>query len=108
MWKFNELNLIKEEVKKNDGFDNKPGKIESVKGFFERTKYAVRLIFLEKEIIMFALLQWVAIAFGYYLWVQMLGWIPPEVWKSASESKHSSGVDFINQIQSDSLNLIII
>ncbi len=30
-----------------------------------------------------------AIAFGYYLWIQMLGWIPPEVWKSASELKHS-------------------
>lgn len=95
MWKLNELDFVKEEVRKINGFNSKPGKIESIRGFIDRTKYAFRLILLEKEIIMFALLQWVAIAFGYYLWVQMLGWIPPEVWKSASESKHSSGVDLI-------------
>ena len=39
------------------------------------------LIFKEKEIFVFALLQWSAIALGNYLWVQPSSWIPQSVWK---------------------------
>jgi hypothetical protein len=41
------------------------------------------------------LLQWTSIAIGYYLWVQMLDWIPPEVWQSAAESDDGSIPDLI-------------
>ncbi len=96
LWKkFGELDFIKEEVRKIEGFDNRPSKLESVKSFFGRIQYTIKLIFLEKELIVFALLQWLAIAVGYYLWVQMIGWIPPEVWKSAAESNKASGADII-------------
>lgn len=46
---------------------------------------AVRLIFEEKEILVFALLQWLAVGLAYLVWVQMLGWIPMEVWESDSD-----------------------
>jgi hypothetical protein len=43
-------------------------------------------MFVEKEMFVFVLLQFVAIALAYYLWVQMLGWIPDEVWEGAKDS----------------------
>ncbi len=60
-------------------------------GFWSRTKFSVRLILLEKELITFAVLQWACIAFGYYLWIQMIGWIPEAAWQRASNS-HSAPV----------------
>lgn len=53
--------------------------------FSSRSVYAIALIFREKEIIFFSLLQWAAIGLAYYLWVQVLGWIPNEVWESDSK-----------------------
>lgn len=58
---------------------------ENLAEFSSRSAYAISLIFREKEIILFSLLQWVAIALAYYLWVQILGWIPDEVWESDSK-----------------------
>lgn len=43
-------------------------------------------MFVEKEMFVFVLLQFVAIALAYYLWVQMLAWIPDEVWEGAKDS----------------------
>ena len=43
---------------------------------------ALALVLEEKEILVFSALQWVAIGITYYLWVQFLRWIPPEVWAS--------------------------
>ena len=82
----NKLAFIKAEINYLNGVDQKPGKIKSLKSFFSRLGYAAKLIFLEKEIITFAMLQWASIALGYYLWVQMLDWIPEEVWKSTESS----------------------
>ncbi len=53
--------------------------------FSERSTYASSLIFKEGEILLFSILQWVAIGLVYYIWVQMLEWIPNEVWESHSE-----------------------
>jgi len=58
---------------------------ENVIDFSRRAGYAISLIFREKEIILFSLLQWLVIGLVYYLWVQLLGWIPPEVWQSDSD-----------------------
>jgi hypothetical protein len=63
--------------------------------FWERTKFSFKLVFLEKELITFALLQWACIAAGYYLWVQMLGWIPEQVWRDAADSKGGSVADLV-------------
>lgn len=78
-----------------DSHDVEITKSDGVFIFFANMGYAIKLVFQEKEIMIFALLQWAAIGLGYYLWVQMLGWIPPEVWKGASESDHGSIVDII-------------
>lgn len=53
--------------------------------FSRRSKHALRLIVEEKEILLFSILQWVAIAIGYYFWVQIIEWIPMEVWESDSK-----------------------
>jgi hypothetical protein len=68
---------------------------EGLAGFWERTKFSVKLIFLEKEIITFAILQWACIAAGYYLWVQMIGWIPEAAWERASHSDSATLGDLI-------------
>lgn len=55
---------------------------DNFKQFLRRALRSLRLITQEKEIILFALLQWVVIGLGYYLWVQILGWIPESVWEN--------------------------
>jgi hypothetical protein len=71
--------------------DERPAFPTALKNFWQRAKFAVKLILTEKELITFALLQWACIAAGYLLWVQMLGWIPDHVWARARES-HSAGL----------------
>lgn len=91
----NKLDFIKEEIRNIQGVEQKPKRIGALKYFFKRIGQAVKLIFTEKEIILFALLQWVAIGLGYFLWVQMLHWIPDEVWRSAENSDSGSVVDLV-------------
>lgn len=64
-------------------------------GFWERAKFAVGLILKEKELIVFALLQWACIAAGYYLWVEIIGWIPEEAWRRSSNSDGATIGDLI-------------
>jgi len=93
---FNEMSSVKKEISEiKEIKEFKPPKKKAIKGFLSRTKYAVKLIFLEKELITFALLQWMCVALGYYLWVQMIGWIPESVWESAAESDEGSIADII-------------
>lgn len=72
-----------------------PGLGESMAAFWRRTVFSVKLIFLEKELITFAVLQWLCIAAGYYLWIQMLGWIPEEAWRQAAHSRGATPGDLI-------------
>lgn len=67
----------------------KPGVGNSLSYFGRCVLYSSKLIFTEKEIITFAILQLVCIGLGYLLWVQILDWIPEEVW--ASERKSNGG-----------------
>jgi hypothetical protein len=41
------------------------------------------------------LLQWIAVAAAYFLWVQILYLIPEEMWQEAKKSDHGSLVDLI-------------
>jgi len=93
---YKEFSWIKSQVQWIKWFKkDKVWKIESLKWFWQRTKYVLKLTFTEKEILFFALLQWLSIALAYYLWVQMLGWIPDEVWESAKNSDEWSIADII-------------
>ena len=73
----------------------KPPARSALADFWRRTRAAVKLIFLEKEIVTFAVLQWACIAGGYYLWVQMIGWIPPAAWARAANSHGATPGDII-------------
>lgn len=81
-----EMEAVKNEVFAITKEAERPGLGAGLSGFGRRAAFSVKLIFLEKELLTFALLQWVCIAFGYFLWVQMIGWIPEEAWQRASKS----------------------
>lgn len=65
--------------------------------FFRELRRAVRLITEEKEIIAFAILQWIVIAVAYVIWTAILDWIPESVWNevAAKERNGGEGTDFI-------------
>lgn len=89
----NKLDFIKEEIKDIPGIDKKPS--GGIGSFSSRIGYAVSLGFKEKEIFVFALLQWVTIGLAYLLWIQILDWIPAHVWKGAANSDEGSVGDLI-------------
>jgi hypothetical protein len=59
----------------------KPSIGEGVSGFWKRAKFSFRLMFLEKEIITFAVLQWVCVVLGYFLWTQIWQWLPEDTYR---------------------------
>lgn len=87
--------------KQFDGLHNKieksatslslPGKWESLGSFFSESWISFKFILKEKENIFFAFLQLATIALVYYIWVQIIGWIPQEVW-DAVEKEENGGV----------------
>ncbi len=89
------LKQLKEDAYQEYKNEDKPNKRESLSYFGRCISYSSELIFKEKEIITFAILQIVCIALGYYLWVQMLDWIPEEVWKSTKDSDSGSPADIV-------------
>lgn len=59
----------------------RPGKVESLGGFFNNGAVSLRFIFHEKENIVFALLQLVVIGIMYFLWAKSLSFIPEDYWR---------------------------
>lgn len=93
---YQQMDSVRNEIGGMAGIrDNVPSLGEGLAGFWARTKFSVRLILLEKELITFALLQWACIALGYYLWIQMIGWIPEAAWERASHSDSATIGDLI-------------
>jgi hypothetical protein len=90
-----EFDQVKDQIYQLDAIQEKPSPGESLKGFLSYVWYSWKLMWKEKEIFTFALLQWAAIGAGYYLWVRMLSWIPPEVWKSTEHSRSGSIADIV-------------
>ncbi len=76
---------------------DKPGKMVSLGGFFSESARSLRFILSEKENITFALLQLIAIGLCYYLWIEILNWIPEDVWEQIGKSnrKHGGLIDLI-------------
>ena len=89
----NKIDFVRDEIKDIPNIDKRP--IGGIGSFSSRIGYAISLGLKEKEIFLFGLLQWVSIGVGYLLWVQVLDWIPEEVWRSTAESDEGSIVDLI-------------
>jgi hypothetical protein len=86
-----EMDSIKKEIYNISGIGYSLPRIEdAIIYFWLWAKYAAKIIFLEKGQITFSLLQLLCIILGYYLWVQIIGWIPEEIWESAVESDKGS------------------
>ncbi len=90
-----EFNATKQGINDIEQSQIQPEKTEGLKNYFYYLVKTWKLTLQEKEIITFAFLQLASIAVGYYLWVQMLRWIPAEVWRSAEHSRHGSLPDLI-------------
>ncbi|MBR1399368.1 MAG: glycerophosphoryl diester phosphodiesterase membrane domain-containing protein [Alphaproteobacteria bacterium] len=71
--------------------NERPNKIASLGGFFSESVRSLRFILCEKENFLFALLQLVSIALCYYLWIQILNWIPEDVWKEVGKEDREHG-----------------
>lgn len=91
----NKLAFVRDEVRSIPGIEQKPKRGGAIKYFFVRAGKAIKLIFTEREILVFAILQWVAIGLGYFFWVQVLNWIPEEVWRSTETSDSGSIADIV-------------
>ncbi|MFT5114961.1 MAG: Zn-finger nucleic acid-binding protein [Parasphingorhabdus sp.] len=90
---FKQLEFVRDELIEMPGINEMPS--GGIGSFASRIGYALSLGFKEKEILVFGLLQWAAVALAYLLWVQMLDWIPEEVWRSAENSKSGSVADYV-------------
>jgi hypothetical protein len=53
--------------------------------------YAARLMMQEKEILLFAALQWLVIGIAYLMWTQVLDWIPDSVWAEVARGASEKG-----------------
>ncbi len=61
--------------------------------------YAAKLMTQEKEILLFAALQWVVVGLAYLMWTQVLDWIPDSVWAEvarASAEDRNASADWAN------------
>lgn len=81
-----ELNNLKQKAYKETDFSENPGYFGSIGGFFTSITASLRFVLTEKENIVFALLQWASIAVVYFIWVQVLDWIPEEIWKNDTDN----------------------
>ncbi len=90
-----EMRAVRDEIHEHKAAADRPGRMTAMRGFCARAGYAFKLLFVEPQLIVLALMQWIVIALGYYLWVQMLGWIPEPVWETAADADGASIVDLI-------------
>lgn len=60
--------------------DNEKKPESEIKTFTSRIRYALMLGLKEKEIFFFGLLQLLVIMVGYVFWLQVLNWIPQDIW----------------------------
>ena len=79
----NPLAFVQDELKDLPELKNLPK--GNTKDFTSKISYALSLGLKEKEIFFFGLLQWASVILAYLLWLQMLYWIPQEVWDWVGE-----------------------
>lgn len=95
MLDYDPLTALRDEARELVGGKDRPAAGEATRSYWECVKDGLALTLVEKEMLLFAFLQWVSIALGFYLWVQMLFWIPDEVWESARSSRRGSPADLV-------------
>jgi len=83
---------LHKEIENNAEYLCFPTRSEAIGGFFRECGESLKFILTEKENILFAFLQLAAVAIGYYIWVQIIGWIPQEVWDAIEKDKNSGGM----------------
>ena len=89
------LETLKHEACNHVSEQEKPSMLESIGGFGKQAANSLYFILTEKENIIFAVLQLACIVLGYYIWVQVLSWIPDEVWKASQEDKEGTFVNIL-------------
>lgn len=85
----NNIAFVQDELKDLPELKNLPK--GNTKDFTSKISYALSLGLKEKEIFFFGLFQWASIVLAYLLWLQMLYWIPQEVWDWIRECRDSPG-----------------
>lgn len=83
-----QLNKIKREAPQNLGKSGASTK-QAISTYLDSGCSAFRFIFSEKENFLFAFLQLIFVMIGYFVWVQMIDWIPQEVWDKVREDDNS-------------------
>ena len=74
---------------------------ENLTTFTSELRYSFSLLRSEKEIILFAVLQWLAIGIAYLCWLPMLDWIPDSLWEevgAAAEQNREEAFTLINLV----------
>jgi len=90
------LLALRDDVRSSGAFPTeRPQKIDSLRRYFGYMGYSLKLMVQEPELILFTVLQWLSVAAAYYLFVMMLYWIPPDVWKSTERSDSGSIADLV-------------
>lgn len=95
MLEYTPLTELRKEASEMADAQALPSVGEAANSYWESVKDALALTLAEKEMLLFAFLQWCSIALGFYLWIQMLFWIPDEVWESARRNRGGSPADFV-------------
>ena len=85
----NKYDFVRDELKDLPEFSELPkGKL---KDFTSRIRYALLYGLKEKEIFFFGAMQWLSVVLAYFLWLQMLYWIPQPVWDYIGECIEAPG-----------------
>lgn len=99
-----ELNKVRDEARDYFAASARTPRVlssENLTVFARATEHAAALIGKEKEIILFAVLQWLVIAAAYLIWIQILDWIPDRLWdavRSDIENDRKSAFTLINLV----------
>jgi hypothetical protein len=56
--------------------------------FLEELRYTVKLIFKEKEIIFFAILQWLIIGLAYLMFLELMDLLPDRLWRDNTKFRY--------------------
>ena len=70
--------------------------LKNVSAMRQDVAYALKLMMQEKEILVFAGLQWLVIGAAYMMWTEVLDWIPDSVWAQAAADRSSPETDWAN------------
>ncbi|MEM6903671.1 MAG: hypothetical protein AAF556_10590, partial [Pseudomonadota bacterium] len=86
-------NLSKFQKRATDAIKDapRPTRREGMAAITSRLSYAVGLIFSEKELLVFAVAQWLVIAGFYVLWVFGISYMPQEMFEQANEDSTTIG-----------------